>query len=119
MVKMADIEEISIAHAQWKKEFLNSISSQQSELDPEVVKRDDVCQFGKLLHGLPQEDMQSEHFITVKNLHADFHKAAGEIAELAATGRRDEALKTIEGYGQLSNIMGKLGLALRVWESKL
>lgn len=119
MVKIAEIERISMAYSQWKKGFLNAISSQQPNLEPEVIKRDDECQFGKWLHGLPPEDMQSEHYTTVKALHSDFHKSAGEIAELVMSGKRDEALKRIEGSDQLSNITGRLSLALRIWQSKL
>lgn len=119
MIKIAEIEGMSIAYSQWKKGFLKAISSQNADLEPEVIKRDDACQFGKWLNGLPQEDTQSEHFTTVKALHSDFHKAAGEIAELVVSGKGDEALKRVEGSDQLSNITGRLSLALRIWQSKL
>jgi len=119
MVKITEVEGMSMAYSQEKRGFIKAISTQQADVDPEIIKQDDLCQFGKWLNELPQEDKQSEQFITVKALHADFHKAAGEIMELAASGKRDEALRMIEGSDQFSNITGRLTLALRLWQSKL
>jgi hypothetical protein len=119
MLKKEDIDDALIAHSQWKKRFQDAISHQPSDFNPEAVKKDDICQFGKWLHGLSAEDTQNEDYKTVKTLHADFHKTAGEILELVLSGEKDEAMKKIESGGQYSNMTGRLVLALRAWRLKV
>jgi hypothetical protein len=98
---------------------MSAIGGPQPDLDPEVIKSEDACQLGKWLNNLPPEDTRGEHFAAVKKLHADYHRAAGEIAELVMAGKRDEAMKRIEVCGQLANITSRLVMALRTWQSKL
>ena len=119
MVTKEAIDAALLAHGQWKKRLQDAISTGQSEFKAVDVKRDDACQFGKWLYGLPQEDKNSEHYQTVKSLHADFHKAAGEVLELAIAGKKQEALKKLEYDSQYGIAAGKLVVALQLWKAKL
>jgi hypothetical protein len=119
MVTKEAIDAALSAHAQWRKRLENAISAGQSEFKVNIVKRDNSCQFGQWLYGLPQGDKKSEDFNKVKALHADFHKTAGEILELALAGKKEEALKKLEYSGQYGQVTGKLILALNAWKAKL
>ncbi len=107
------------AHTRWKKRLQEAISTVQSEFKADTVKRDDACQFGQWLYSLRGEDMKSEDYNKVKSLHTDFHKTAGEILELALSGKKQEALKKLGYGGQYGSATGKLVLALQAWKGKL
>ncbi len=119
MVNKEAIEAALAAHSQWKKRLQDAIATGTSEFKPDVVKADNVCQFGKWLYGLPTEETKSEDFPKVKALHADFHKVAAEILQLAISGKKEEALKRLESGGDYAHSTGKLVLALQSWRDKL
>ena len=107
------------AHAQWKKRLVDAVATGRSEFDPVTVKKDDQCQFGKWLYGLSAADKASEDFAKARQLHADFHKVAGEILSLALAGKKAEAQAKLEFGGDYSHITGKLVIALQTWKGKL
>jgi methyl-accepting chemotaxis protein len=119
MVTKEAIDSALTAHAQWKKRLQDAVSTGQSEFKPEVVKTDNACQFGQWLYGLPQGDTKSEDYSKVKTLHAEFHKIAGNILQLALSGKKEEALKKLEYGGEYGSTTGKLVLALQSWKEKL
>jgi len=119
MVNKDSIDAALAAHSQWKKRLQDAIATHRSEFDPAVVKRDNACQFGQWLHGLPPQDKVSEDFKRVRDLHAEFHKVTGEILELALSGRKDDALHQLEAGGSYGSASGKLVLALQGWKAKL
>ena len=106
------------AHAQWKKRLQDAIEKGQSEFKVDIVKKDNDCQFGKWLHGLPSVKTSNPEFQNIISLHADFHKVASEILDLAIKGNKTEAQKRLEFGGSYSNISGKLVVALRQLEEK-
>ncbi len=119
MVNISEIDAALAAHAAWKKRLMDAITSGTSEFTPDIVERDNACQFGKWLHGLSEEDTGSEDYRKVKELHAGFHRTAAEILRLALSGAKDEALKKISSGGPYPSISGKLVLALQNWKSKI
>jgi len=119
MISKDAIEAALAAHAQWKKRLQDAIATGQSEFKADVVSRDNACQFGQWLYSLSKEDTASNEFQTIKSLHADFHKTAGEILELALAGKKDEALKRLNPGGSYGQVSGKLVLALNDWKSKV
>lgn len=81
------------AHVRWKVRLENYIAGTGEEsLDPNVVSRDDQCMLGKWLHGSGGEQ-HSEHprFGTVKEIHAKFHRSAGEVVRAVDAGEPDKA----------------------------
>jgi len=119
MVTREAIDAALSAHAQWKKRLQDAIATGKSEFKADAVKKDDGCQFGQWLYGLTGEDTKSDMYTKVKSLHADFHKTAGDILELALTGKKEEALKKLEAGGPYGSATGKLVLALQAWKDKL
>ena len=119
MIKKEEIDAALNAHAQWKQRLIDAIATGKSEFKPDVVKADNTCQFGKWLYGLTKADTQSEDYSTIKELHAHFHKVAGEILQSALSGKKEEALKRIDYGGDYGTASGKLVLALQRWKSKI
>jgi len=83
---------IIAAHGLWKFRLHEAIASGRSKFDPEVVQRDDRCPFGKWLYGEGQQTHRhDERFETARQLHATFHRAAGDVLRLALDGRSADA----------------------------
>ncbi len=119
MVSKEAIDEALAAHGQWKKRLQDAVSTGQSDFDPNTVRKDNACQFGKWLYGLPLADTKSDDYATIKTLHAEFHAIAGEILALALAGQKQEAQKKLEFGGEYGNTSGKLALALQAWKAAL
>ncbi len=119
MVTKEAIDAALAAHSQWKQRLHDAIITGTSEFKSDVVKKDDACQFGKWLYGLPPSDTSGEQYAKVKILHADFHRVAGEILSLALSGKKEEALKMMEHGGRYGSATGKLVLALMAWKEKI
>ncbi len=95
-------EKVIQAHVQWFTRLRVSTKTGQSEFDPLVVKRDSVCDFGRWLYGdCPAEFKASPAYARVRKLHAEFHVQAGSVLALALKGKRDEALRAIDGDTEL------------------
>lgn len=119
MVTKQDLDTALNAHMQWKTRLENAVTSGKSEFQPDVVKKDDVCDFGRWLYTRPSDVMNSEHYKKVKVLHAEFHKVAGSILQLALTGKTAEAKKALDTGGDYRHITGKLILAINTWKDAL
>jgi hypothetical protein len=118
MVTKEAIDAALSAHALWKKRLRDAVDTEQSEFKPDLVKKDNACQFGQWLYGLSDADKASESYSKVKSLHADFHRVAGEILELALAGKKAEAIGKLEYGGQYGSASGALVLALNDWKAK-
>src|SRR5512140_1919573 len=118
---MANVEELNKAigaHGMWKTRLKMAIETGQSDAPVETIRQDNQCAFGKWLYGstLPPTDKASGHFKTVKELHAEFHRTAARVAELAMAGRKPEAEKMMSLGGEYSTISGKLTEAMMEWK---
>jgi hypothetical protein len=119
MVTKETIDSALTAHSLWKKRLQEAIDKGTSEFKVSVVDKDDGCQFGQWLYSLTEEEKKSGDFIKVRDLHAEFHKTAARILELAVSGNKEEAVKKMEFGGGYGKITGKLVIALNEWKSKL
>jgi Chemoreceptor zinc-binding domain len=119
MVNKEAIEAALTAHAQWKKRLQDAVEAGQSTFRVEDVHKDNVCQFGQWLHGLPETDKQTAAFMKVRELHAAFHRIAGEILHLALSRKKTEALKALEFGGPYGKATGELVLALQAWKLQI
>ena len=86
------------AHDEWKARLLAAIESGSSEFQPETVRADHLCEFGKWFDSLGKESRGSLHVERVGALHAQFHEAAARVLDLALTGHRAQALTSL-GFG--------------------
>jgi hypothetical protein len=112
MISTENIDAALAAHSAWKKRLLESIEMGKSEFKVDVVRKDNACQFGQWLYSIPQEERNNRELSNIINLHAEFHKTASAILELALNGKKEEALKRLEHGGDYGRITGKLVLAL-------
>lgn len=117
MSKMRDeIEKATAAHAFWKIRLRSAINRGEIDVAVADIARDDRCEFGKWLYSLtvPRDEKGSDHHATVRRLHADFHKAAARVAELAVARRKDEAALLLNG-GDYTRLSDRLTQAMKAW----
>jgi methyl-accepting chemotaxis protein len=119
---MANVEEIDKAigaHGLWKTRLKTAIDSGKSEMPVETIREDNQCAFGKWLYGpsLTSADKASSHYKTVKDLHAEFHKTAAHVTELAVSGKKADAQSMMSLNGAYAAVSGKLTQAMLEWKT--
>lgn len=119
MVSKEAIEAALAAHAQWKQRLQDAIATGQSTFQAENVRKDNACQFGQWLYAVSEADRNTPMFMKVRELHASFHRTAGEILHLAVSGKKAEALKALEFGGPYGKATGELVLALQTWKQQI
>jgi hypothetical protein len=119
MDMVADIERAIGAHSQWMVQLRQAVVDALSGIDVERIRADNLCEFGKWLHGpgLSPDERLRDHYLEVQRLHAEFHALAGRIVELAAAGQVAEAYTLL--YGEYMTLSGRLILAMRAWQADL
>jgi methyl-accepting chemotaxis protein len=110
------INKAMAAHNAWKQRLLDAIQTGRSEHDPAKVSKDNQCDFGKWLYSLPPAVQRTEHWQNVRALHAEFHKEAGRVLELALAGRQAEARQSLEHGGEFTRRSAALIEALMRWK---
>ena len=107
------------AHGMWKLRLRTSVQTGKSDITPEVAGCDDACTFGKWLKHSPIEPAVKSGvpYQVVSRLHADFHRAAGNVLADALTGRPKEAEATLQG--EFTERSEKLVKALTKWKREL
>jgi len=117
--KVADIEKAIGNHALWMSHLRDAIGQASPTVDVAQVRAEDQCEFGKWLYGsrLSVEDRASSVYQDVKRLHADFHRLAAQVVELAASGRPLDAYALL--YGEYITMSGRLAIAMRAWQDRL
>jgi methyl-accepting chemotaxis protein len=118
---MANIEELDKAigaHGMWKARLKTAIETGKTEVPVETIRQDNQCAFGKWLYGttLTSVDKASSHYKTVRALHAEFHKTAARLTELALGGKKAEAEAMLALGGEYAGISGKLTQAMLAWK---
>jgi len=117
--KVTDIEEAIGNHARWMSLLRDAILQAPPTVDVTEVQAEDQCEFGKWLHGsrLSGEDRASAVYQEVNRLHADFHRLAAQVVELAVSGKPRDAYDLL--YGEYITMSGRLAIAMRAWQDKL
>ena len=102
------------AHAAWLTRLNTAVDKGGSEFKPDTVKVDNQCDFGKWLYGEGAATLrQAGAFDEIRDLHAQFHKRAGQILELAVSRQQGEARKLLDPTGDFMQISGKMVLRLK------
>lgn len=106
------------AHAAWRQKLTTAILSGTLETSPADIACDDKCAFGQWLYGPDIHDSTRERkpYQVTRRLHAEFHKVAAEVAELAEVGKRGEAFALLDG--EFSARSDTLSRALKKWRSE-
>jgi chemoreceptor zinc-binding protein len=121
MADQAEIDKAIAAHGMWKTRLKDAIEKRKIDTPAETIRVDNQCAFGKWLYSpaLNSVDKASEHYKTVKDLHAEFHKTAAKVVELALDGKRIEAEKMIALDGDYAGVSSKLTSAMMGWKRSL
>ena len=119
MDQVAEIEDALGKHALWMSELRQAVLYAPAGIDVESIRADDRCEFGRWLYGShwSSAERASESYEEVRRVHAEFHQLAGEVVDLAASGRTLEAYGLL--YGDYVTISGRLAIAMRAWQAKL
>lgn len=115
-----EIDKAISAHGMWKHKLRSAIDTRECESTPDKVKMDNNCAFGKWLHERIDPSVKSSpYYSEIVNLHAQFHKEAGTILELALDGDKDQANKLM-GLGQkFSKCSAALTRKMTEWKDSL
>jgi predicted protein tyrosine phosphatase len=104
------------AHAKWKYRLRRAIDSGESEWTVDQVRADDACDFGRWLGSLSPVMRTSRNAKAVIACHAEFHRTAAHVLELALARRRDEAETAIAAGSPFAETSKRLTLAVMAWQ---
>jgi len=107
------------AHGSWKVKLKAAIQAEGTTLDPAQVSRDNACEFGQWLHAVRPAAAHAADYARVKELHAEFHRRAGEVASLARLRKRVEAEKSMGLGGAFFEASVNLVSAMQAWKKKV
>lgn len=96
--------------------MFDAIETGKSEWTVRGIRSYDTCEFGKWLASLPAADSSSPHCKKVAELHAEFHKAAAEVLEIALSGRKQEGEAAVSLGSRFSLISSDLTMAVSAWK---
>lgn len=129
-IEISDIEKNNLleaikkatgAHGAWKLKLTNAINGGKSEHNVTDVARDNLCEFGKWLYGddIPENVSKTNEYEEIRKLHAEFHKTASHVLDLALKGKKEEAKAFMEQGGKYHNISSELISKLTSWKTKI
>jgi len=115
MSREAEIKKAIGAHGLWKTKLRNAMSSGRAEPPSAHAAADDVCDFGRWLYSLPQEERATGHFSRVRELHARFHQEAARVLALVESGNVPAAARAIETGSAFADVSRQLTRTLMEW----
>jgi len=84
------------AHRAWGARLRQAIDTGKSSMSVQEAGKDDVCGFGKWLHGPGvSRDSEPERWQQLHDLHEQFHHHAAQVLELATTGQQAQATERL------------------------
>lgn len=118
MLNKEEIDKAIGAHGMWKTRLKQAIETGKSEVSVETIRQDNQCNFGKWLYGstLSAADKSSAQYKTVRELHAEFHKCAARVTDLAVTGSKGEADRMLAFGGEFTTVSSRLTAAMMEWK---
>lgn len=104
------------AHGIWKTRLNSAIVAGKCKVDPQVARRDDACEFGRLLKGFQGS---SFHRKRAAELHARFHSAVGRVLDAVAAGKMRDAMEMLAAGSEYANISSQLIREMTEWKQEL
>jgi methyl-accepting chemotaxis protein len=110
------------AHAQWKDRLKGAVETRTSDIAPDQACLDNRCQFGKWIYGegaaapLPERGADYDR---VRQLHAEFHRCAGDTLRKALAGDRTGYDRDTGPSGPFHIVSTELTRALLFWRRRL
>ena len=115
MIDPKEIRQHIAGHGLWKARLRDALDGGAEGLDPDDIRPDDRCAFGKWLRAMPSSTQETAHFKNVKELHRLFHLEAAGIVELIQGGERERAETSIRMRGDFSKRTSRLTRAMVAW----
>jgi len=103
------------AHGAWKRRLAAAITSGTDVSTPDRVRVDNACDFGKWLYGADLATRTDPHYAEIKDLHAQFHRAAADVLAMALAGRKTDAQKATTPGSTFASISGQLTTRMMAW----
>lgn len=120
MLITEQIDKAILAHATWKTRLKEAIESGKSEFSPSTVGQDNQCEFGKwLFNDVENAIRATPQYAAIVKKHAEFHKEAGRILQLALSGQKDAALQAMSLSSEYNRLSASLTVELKSWREKL
>ena len=106
------------AHGMWKTRLRMAVESGKVDYNIAEVQRDNCCEFGRWLHhaNRPVAMTRGAHFTRVRDLHASFHRTAGQVLNCVQSGRRTEGNAVLAG--EFADVSEKLTRAMMDWKAE-
>lgn len=102
----------------WKHRLRSAVDTGKSEFSVGVVCLDNQCPFGKWLHSVDLEMKATARWKCVKTAHADFHREAAKVLDLALTGRQAEARDALGFTSKFTAASAKLTQEMMAWKKE-
>jgi hypothetical protein len=104
-------------HGTWKKTLKTAVDTGEIKIQISTIQADNQCSFGRWLYGstITENEKNSSHYQEVLELHADFHKKASEVAQLAISGQKARAMKMLEVNGEFTTASAALTTSMMAW----
>ena len=115
----AAIDKAIGAHGAWKQKLTAAAEGNGGALKVETVRVDDACAFGKWFYSQEGSFRASEMGKKVRSLHADFHRTAADVLELALAGRKAEAHAALARGSKFALLSSRLTTLMMEWKTSL
>ena len=101
----------------WKARLRTAIDTGKSDTNAADAGKDNGCAFGQWLYGstIDATAKGGSDFKEVQKLHAEFHKAAAQVLQLALQGKKTEAEKLL-AHGAFPDVSARLTSAMMHWQ---
>ncbi len=116
MTLVREITEAIKAHGEWKLRLRSAIVTGKSDFPVSLACQDNRCALGRWLLSQNASTKASTRWKCVRTAHADFHKEAGRILEMALEGKQDEASAALLYPSKYTGLSTQLTMELTMWK---
>lgn len=104
-------------HVLWRRRVQAAITAGRSELSPDEVRQDNLCESGRWLYSpvITTDARRKPQYQACRQLHASFHREAARVLEYALAGQKQQALLAMGPSGRLDNASTMLITAMMAW----
>jgi len=113
-----DINILINQHINWKSLIEGLFQGSDTDiLDPNVISKDDECDFGKWIYMYSDDNqdlLSNPLFIKIKNVHKIFHQITGNIVFDFQSGNIEKAKNQIPDFNKISEELVQLMKELEI-----
>lgn len=106
-------------HSAWKERLGDAIQTGRSEFTVEIVCQDDQCRLGRWLYTLSEPTKASHRWRCVQQMHADFHRHAANVLDLALMGNKAAAKAATSYSSGFAQTSARLTAELKAWQQEV